>query len=267
MKRKMIASILLAISLMTTGCVGRNFVDSKYYADESQDDYGDEEDDSEEERELTQEQIDLLCNISVNEETVREGKLKSWQEEVLNQYDSAMEYLMDKYPSYDFVITFCEPKNIVNPYTTFNFMEKSEEGVYYDMYVDVYEENGGKRYEMKDNFHQKLFEDELANLFWELMQEEFVECINVTTSLSTVQGEEYGENLDLQKILSGEMTLDHDTDFYINAEGMTDAEYTEMVEQIKEFILEKGIYGSYDVKFVNEAEPEEELYREHFFGE
>ena len=71
----------------------------------------------------------------------------------------------------------------------------------------------------------------------------------------------------MQKILSGEMTLDHDTDFYINAEGMTDAEYTEMVAQIKEVILEKGIYGSYDVKFVNEAEPEEELYREHFFGE
>lgn len=141
MKRKIVAGILLAISLMTTGCVGRNFVDSKY---------------------------------------------------------SAMEYLMDKYPSYDFVITFCEPKNNVNPYTTFNFMEKCEEG-------------------------------ELANLFLELMQEEFAECINVTTSLSTVQGEEYGENLDLQKILSGEMTLDHDTDFYINAEGITDAEHTEIV--------------------------------------
>ena len=59
----------------------------------------------------------------------------------------------------------------------------------------------------------------------------------------------------------------HNTDFYINAEGLTDSEYSEKVAQIKEFILEKGIYGSYDVKFVMESDQENVLYMEHFFGE
>lgn len=264
MKRKIVVSILLAISLMTTGCIG-NVGRGDYINDEEMYEY-ESQDDSEMERELTQEQIDLLCNISMNEEKVKEGDLKSWQIEVLNQYDAAMEYFMEKYPSYEFVITYCEPKNKSNPYTTFAFIEKNEEGIFYDMYVHVYEEENGNRYEITDNFHGKIFEDELAYKFLELMQEKFTDCINVTTNISSAQGIEVGENLDIEKVLSGEITMYHNTDFYINAEGLTDSEYSEKVAQIKEFILEKGIYGSYDVKFVEESEQDNVLYMEHFFG-
>lgn len=278
MKRKILVSILLAMSLTTISCSGSrregNFInDNMEITDDRQDNYDNkenkenEEDTSVNERELTQEQIDLLCNISVNEEKVRNGKLSSWQIEVLNQYDSAMEYLKGKYPSYEFVLTCCEPKNKLNSFTTFNFIEKNVEGVYYDMHIDVYEEESGNRYEIADNFYGKLFKDEMADKFMELMKEEFPECINVTTNISYVQGKDFGENLDLEKVLSGEIVMSHNTDFYINAENLAEAEYSEKVTQIKDFILEKGIYGSYDVKFVKESDQEDVLYMEHFFGE
>ena len=262
MKRKILASFFIVMSVIATSCsghIGGNSInDDKNYSDESYDE-------SEQERKLTQEQIDLLCNISVNEEKVKEGKLSDWQKEVLNQYDAAMEYLSDKYPSYDFLITYCEQKNLVNSYTTFNFVEKSEDSVYYDMHIDVYEEENGNRYDITDNFYGKIFEDELKDKFVELMQEEFTECTDVTTNISTVAGKEFGENLDIESVMSGEIEMNHNTDFYINAEGMTDTDYADMVARVKEFISEKGICGSYDVKFVNESEEEDVLYMEHFF--
>ena len=97
----------------------------------------------------------------------------------------------------------------------------------------------------------------MADRFFDLMEEEVSECINVTTRITMVDGEEFGENLDIERVLSGELRMYHYTDFYINADGMTESEYSEKVIDIKEFILEKGIYGSYYVKFVYE----------HFFGE
>lgn len=265
-KRKITAGILIVTCFINTGCMGSIRGDN-YISDDLE---------TETERTLTQEQIDLLCGISVNEDKVKDGKLNSWQKEVLNQYDCAMEYLEYKYPSYDFVIKFCEPKNIVNSFTTFMFLEKNEDAVddedneekeYYYMYIDVYEENGKNRYEIADNFYGKIFEDELADRLFTLMEEEFTECINVTTSITTVEGEEFGEDLDIERVLSGELMMYHYTDFYINADGMMQSEYSDKVIEIKEFILEKGIYGSYDVKFVSEFEPEEVLYMEHFFGE
>jgi hypothetical protein len=63
--------------------------------------------------------------------------------------------------------------------------EDNEEKEYYYMYIDVYEENGKNRYEIADNFYGKIFEDELADRLFTLMEEEFTECINVTTSITT----------------------------------------------------------------------------------
>ena len=73
MKRKIITGVLLAMCLMNAGCM-RSIKDDNYISDDL---------DVETERTLTQEQIDLLCRISVNEDAVREGRLKSWQTDSL----------------------------------------------------------------------------------------------------------------------------------------------------------------------------------------
>lgn len=277
MRRKIMIGFLVGISILSTGCTGGlrgndsisdcyGYTD-EYDANEYSDKYENEEGGFVTEREMTQEQIDLLCDISVNEDKVRDGNLADWQIEVLNQYDYAMEYLAGKYPSYEFGIVGCEPKNNSSSYTTFTFIEKSDESTYYCLYLDVYEEEAGKRYEATDNFYGKLFEAELAEKMLELVQEQFPECVNVTTNITCAEGKEYGEDFDVELILAGEQKMEHDTDFYINAEEMADAEYSQKVAAIKDFILEKGIYGSYDVKFVTETNQDNVLYREHFFCE
>ena len=236
MRRKAMAAIFMGISVIAAGCSGNHggdMADKNEYIDnyESTENYEDIEDyeydaDNEEEgndemREMTEAQVELLCRISMNEDRIREGRLYSWQIEILNQYDYAMEYLARKYPSHSFELVNCEPKNKLNAYTTFYFYEEGDSENRYSLYIDVYEEEEPEnRYVARDNFYGELFEDELARRMFELVQEEFPECINVTCNITCVQGEEFGENLDLEQVLTGELEMDHDTDFYIDAEGM-----------------------------------------------
>lgn len=277
MKRKLVAVFLLAVSIYCAGCAGSHrkneSITDDYEYTYKYDTDGDREKNENEGDEvmagyqMTQEQTELLCSISVNEDKVREGDLAEWQIEVLKQYDYAMEYLAEKYPSYEFAIVGCEPKNNGNSYTTFTFVEKEEESLYYNLYLDVYEEESANRYEATDNFYGTLYETQLAERMLELMQEKFPECVQVTTSITCAEDEKFGENFDLESVLNGEQKMEHDTDFYISAAGMTEAEYSQKVENIKSFIDGKGIYGSYDVKFIMESDPDDVLYREHFFGE
>ena len=266
MRRKIIVGVLLGISILCTGCMGSfRWIDRAARIYESEEDY--DEDDSMTKREMTEEQMELLCLISVDEERVRKGELLDWQIEVLNQYDYAMEYLADKYPSYEFRIVYCEPENVINSYTTFTFVEKSDEETYYDLYLDVYKEEGAEnRYEARDNFYGALFEDEFAEKMLELVQEKFPECVDAKSNITCVQGKEYGETLDLDRVLSGQLKMDQDTILFITIEEKGDAEYSEKVMELKEFIVEHGIYGSYEVRFVKGKNLEEVLYEDYFFG-
>ena len=74
--------------------------------------------------ELTQEKKDFLAKMSVDEERVQNGKLYDWQVEALRQYDYAMGFLQEKYPSHTFKFTFCNPKGNVNPFSYFLFIHR-----------------------------------------------------------------------------------------------------------------------------------------------
>lgn len=217
--------------------------------------------------ELTKEQEELLCRISIDEDDVREGKLASWQKEVLNQYNYAMAYLERKYPSYSFEIITCTEKNKMNSYTTFGFVEENDEDGYYEMYMDVEEKESGNTYKARDNFYGEIKEDEYARKLSELLQENFAETIEVKSNMSTVEGEEFGEDLDLDRVISGELKTLPRNKFTILTSPMEESEYQRIFEALKDFIQDRAIRGAYQVDFVNEANPEEELYTDHFFGD
>lgn len=219
--------------------------------------------------EMTEEQMELLCSISANEEKVREGELADWQIEVLKQYDYATSYLEKKYPSYSFIIPLCEPMGTMNSYVTFYFFETrdTDRENRYELRLEVPEEkDSDKPYMIRDNFYGGLYEDVLARKIYDLITQEIPECVRVTCNITALEGEELGENLDLEDILCGELTIEHDTDFYIDASGMDEKNYSEKVNIIKEYINSRNIIGSYDVKFVSQ-EDDTVLYREHFFCE
>lgn len=280
MKRKLITYFLLGSCMLWTACgVGNSDADinDEYeysddyieYESDNDDEYEEYEEDEEEVVEMTQEQMKLLCTISMDEDRVKEGRLFNWQKEVLNQYNYAMDYLARKYPSYSFEIVNCAPKNKLNAYTTFYFCKADETDTQkvYEIYMEVYEDaESENRYVAEDNFYGELFEDVFAERMYELIKPEFPECVNVTCNMTGVLGEEFGENLDLDKLFCGELDASQDIVIYMNAEGMSESDYIGKIEEIQDYIASKQIKGSYNVKFIMEDNFEKVLYRGHFFG-
>lgn len=236
MKRKMMISGLLSAIILLSACgkvlpqTGENIsteVEEMEYVN------------------LTPEQEELLSKISVNEEKVKEGELSSWQLEVLRQYEYLLEYLKEKYPSYDFSVEHCTPKNKLNSYTTFLFTEKNNPEKYYDCYL--YVENG---YHAEDNFYGHLIEEEYGNMIYEFLKENGISVERVKTSITNVQGKDYCEEMNLEAAFEGKMRLTQNSEIYVR--GTADDNNMELCNQIEHAIKEKNIYGSYTVNVYDE---------------
>lgn len=215
-------------------------------------------------REMTVEQIELLCKISEDVDSIRNGNLDERQIEILNQYDYAMEYLTGKYPSYHFKIINCEQKNKWNSYTTFTFVEEKNKEASYELYLYV-DEEASHKYEAEDNYYGDLFEEEISQRVMKMVQEEFPECIEVKTDIPYVQGAEYGESLDLERVLTGELCMGQVTTLVMNTEKKDKRDYAKKVTELGKFINTKGICGSYAVKFVMGMKQEKVLYQDCIF--
>lgn len=215
-------------------------------------------------REMTREKMELLGKISEDADMVRSGNLCDWQIELMHQYDYAMEYLRAKYPSYCFKIINCEQKNKWNSYTTFTFVEKSNKEASYELYLYV-DETSAHKYEAEDNFYGDLFEEEISQRVMEMVQEEFPECIEVKTDIPYVQGAEYGESLDLERVLTGELCMGQVTTLFMNTDQKDHKDYAKKVTELGKFINTKGICGSYAIKFVMGMKQEKVLYQDCIF--
>lgn len=134
------------------------------------------------------------------------------------------------------------------------------------MYIEVMEENDGNIYTPEDNFYGEIKEEEFAEKLQNLLQEQFGDQIDVDTNMTCVMGGKIGEELNLDKVLQGEIKIDHSTLLIVKTEVLEKEEYKKKSDKLEEFIKEKKIYGSYTVKFVNELNLDEILYEEHFFG-
>lgn len=199
-----------------------------------------------EEVELTQEKKDFLAEMYVDGDRIQEGKLYSYQKEVLYQYDYALKYLERKYPSHTFEITGCSPKGMGIDYSTFWFRADGEED---DMEHEVYdlylEEDDEGNYSCEDNYYKTLLRDSYDEAVLELLQERVPECVGVIVGFDNTQGEEINENLTGKEILEGNYNLPNFTDIYVFEPDASRAQ--SLTDEIEAVIEEKNIVGAYSI--------------------
>ena len=87
---------------------------------------------------MTEDQKKFLIHNSVNEEAVKEGRLRDWQIELLRKYDFCMEYLSDEYPDHNFEITTYD--NINSTTIKFIVIPDNDESLVFT--ANVFDENG-----------------------------------------------------------------------------------------------------------------------------
>lgn len=189
---------------------------------------------------LTAEQEALLVKISVDEERVRSGELYGWQKKVIRQYDAAMDYLGKKYPSHSFEITDCAQKDITNSFSTFWFLADGED-VQYELYLYIEDDD---TYCCEDNFYGALLEEPYAQALQELIAAEEPGCIGVVSRISTARGEEFGEKMTAEEILSETYKMTNSTDLYVDGRN---GDAQALAERVGAVVKSHKIYGAYTV--------------------
>ncbi len=86
--------------------------------------------------ELTKQEERILCDLYIDEERIREGKLYAYQERCLEQLRFAISYLEEKYADRDFEILTIHPKSKVNMRTTVVFYEVGDDENYHNLFVE-----------------------------------------------------------------------------------------------------------------------------------
>lgn len=191
---------------------------------------------------MTDEQKELLKKISMNEENIEVGILYEWQKEVLHQYDFAMKYLKEKYPSHEFQIVDCSQKNKLNSYTTFWFTADNSE-TRYEMYIDIEEET--VTYSGRDTFFGSLVQDAYAKILAEYIQKTMPECIGCDTYMGSAVGTEFDEKKTADDIFNGGYQIMNDTEIFVN--GVLGEQPEKYADRIEKIIKNKALYGAYVV--------------------
>ncbi len=204
---------------------------------------------------MTKEQENLLAAISVNEEKVRRGELYGWQKEILKQYDQATMYLGKKYPAHQFVITWCEPADANGLYTVFDFQADGGSDTFM-LYVDIEED----AYSCRDNFYGSLMKGSYEKAFLKALKEVVPECVGVSSSFTTVMGEDCDGTLSYEGILAEKKRIPNHTTIYAVAGRQENTE--SIAENIRNYVKGEKIYGGYGISILGELpkehmEPEE----------
>lgn len=197
---------------------------------------------------MTNEQEELLRKISFNEEGISENVLAEWEKEVLSQYEFAMDYLHEKYPSHSFRIIDGDPKNKLNSYSTYWFVADGDEEPIYTLYLYVEDS-----YRCEDDFYSSMLEPDYEEVLLDLLKEDIPSCIGVNSTMGTLQGEGIGEDTDASSLLGGSIQVQNNTVIFVDG---TNADDDMVYEQIKSKIAQEEVYGSYIV-IVLTSVPEE----------
>ncbi|MBE5960047.1 MAG: hypothetical protein E7256_01470 [Lachnospiraceae bacterium] len=228
-----------------------------------------EADEIEEDVEMTQEQMDLLIGISVNADRIREGKIYSWQKEILNQYDYALDYLKEKYPSHTFHLVSCDPKSKLNTFSLFKMTADEDSETYYDLYLYSEETENSISYTAKDNYYQTIIKTPYEQYLMERIGEVCDGCIGVSSSITSVEGEGYDEQMTVEDIKEKRLLVSPISVIYMDGRKSDPAQYEKIAASIEKKMKENLIYGAYTVYVLSELPKEDATTEElrDFIGE
>ena len=202
--------------------------------------------------ELTEEEKEWLKACAGNkydEERIEEGNLLRSQYAMLEKGRTGLEYLEEKYPGYEFKITYME--SMVN-LKTFSVREKTTD-YRFSMYISKNEDG---TLEIKDNFYAYLFEDKYEAYVEEQIKEKIENVVKVNLYISSVEGREYDSSMTVDDIVSGKLEVHATIHINIAAKGMTEEECMENVKLVEQSIKEVGVSGIYDIFYRDMTEEE-----------
>lgn len=211
---------------------------------------------------LQPDEIEILSSMYVNEERIQRGELFSYQQDNLERYRFARQYLAEKYPDYDLEIISGEPKSRFMPYAEFAFTQRNNGQKTYKLYVKDMQgelEQKFSKYYAEDNFYESFFAEKYDTYVHNILKREVGHIVRVSSSMPWTKGKEYGSDMAMEDILDGKLELSANTMIFIMDSTATEMSAKETAGTIEKIIQEQNLYGSFQVYIYEDGYPIDNL--------
>lgn len=208
--------------------------------------------------ELSEEEERLLTEEYIGDARIKEGKLFSFQYEGLKQLRFARSYLEEKYPNTDFYITVFAPISNNRPIATVTFYVDGNDEAFFDLELEANDEG----YSARDNYYGAILREEYDEALERILKDEVNKPFKVYTELYQLKGSEINGDTTAEELISLKNNLSRRSYLFFNEE---DLNAEELVEELRTYCTECGLYGSYTVYYAEELltkyRNSEELYK------
>ncbi len=216
--------------------------------------------------ELTEDEKKWLTAKFGDEERIEEGTLYPSEEKHLKRARAGMAMLEEKYPGYQFCITWLDRYDTWTGFTVYE--ESTGEKVVLNVEGD--EESG---YEVEDNFYEYFFAEKYAACIKEQFEKEGINDISVRTGAFSEDGREYDINMSVEDVISGKLEVWAIifVDVYVG-DDMSEEECEECAQEMQKIVENTNLSGSYHLYFMDTTKKEmlstgetgEEIYKYSF---
>ena len=207
--------------------------------------------------ELQPDEIKILSGMYIDNERIETGNLFSYQKDNLERYRFAKKYLLEKYPDYSFEIQYGEPKSKLMPQAEFTFISEIDEQKSYKLCV--FDAQDSNDYYAEDNFYEAVFAEKYDAYLQDILTKEVEKVSAVNSLMPWTKGMEYGVDMTVEDVTSGQLELSANTTIYITDSQMTEAAFDESTEKIKNVIQNNHFYGSFKIYVFEDSFSIEEL--------
>lgn len=202
--------------------------------------------------ELTNEEKKILSAISFHSEEIESGNLCDTDIKLLEEMREVKKYLGEKYHSFTFEITGCDPKTgTIRDYNEWYY--KALEVERDSAFIATSKESGDK-YEIEDDFYGETIKQDATKQLEEIMSRYQIPVINIEVSFWEYLGSEYKEGISAKEVLSGKIAAGNDIKIFLDDTRLVDKNYTAVVKNVENALRKEGICGEVYIVVVKDVE-------------
>ena len=202
--------------------------------------------------ELTNEEKKVLSGVTFHTEEIEKGELCESDLALLEEMRAVSGYLHEKYPSYSFEITGCEPKaGTIRDYNEWYY--KAAEVDRESAFIATAKEQG-KEIEILDDFYGEVIREKAQKEVDKVLDSGNIPVINVDISFWEYFGKDFGENISVEKVLKGEIPAGNDIKIFIDDSKLTNKNYQSLLKDVEKCLKTKGICGEVYVVVLKNAD-------------
>lgn len=205
----------------------------------------------EDDMELTREEKNVLSGITFHTEEIEKGELCEADMELLKEMRAVAGYFKEKYPSYTFEITGCEPKSgTVRKHNEWYYKVEGIDRA--SAFIATAEEKDGK-YQIKDDFFGEIIKDEMAQEIKKILTKGGFPILQVTVGFWESLGSQHGEDISATDVLKGIIRAGNDIKIFLDGSKLGGKKYEDVTGEIEKALLSEKIKGDVYIVVVKDS--------------